>query len=55
METKKKYISPTIELIVLDNDISLALASSPPPFPGEGVLLTPDTYKNNPYNNCSLV
>jgi hypothetical protein len=35
METKKKYIAPQIELITLDNEISLALESSPPPGPSE--------------------
>ena len=35
METKKKYITPCIEWIPLDNEISLALASSPPEGPGE--------------------
>jgi hypothetical protein len=32
---KKKYRSPEIELIVLDNEISLALESSPPVGPEE--------------------
>ena len=32
---KKKYISPRIEWIPLDNEISLALESSPPEGPGE--------------------
>jgi len=31
----KKYISPRIEWIPLDNEISLALESSPPVGPGE--------------------
>jgi hypothetical protein len=35
METKKKYIMLRIEIIFLDNEISLALASSPPEGPGE--------------------
>jgi hypothetical protein len=35
METKKKYISPRIEWIPLDNEISLALESSPPVGPSE--------------------
>ena len=52
---KKKYLKPEVEIIQLDNEISLALASSPPAGPEEGALLTPDTYKNNPYNDCSLV
>jgi len=32
---KKTYIAPKVELITLDNEISLALESSPPPGPGE--------------------
>jgi len=32
---KKKYIAPKIELILLDNEISLALESSPPVGPSE--------------------
>ena len=32
---KKKYIAPRIEWIQLDNEISLALESSPPAGPSE--------------------
>lgn len=32
---KKQYIAPCIELIKLDNEISLALESSPPGGPNE--------------------
>ena len=32
---KKKYISPRIEIIFLDNEISLALESTPPVGPSE--------------------
>jgi hypothetical protein len=32
---KKKYTAPEIELIELDNEISLALESSPPAGPSE--------------------
>jgi hypothetical protein len=35
METKKIYTAPEIELVELDNEISLALESSPPEGPGE--------------------
>jgi len=35
METKKKYIAPRIEIIFLDNEISLALESNPPAGPSE--------------------
>ena len=32
---KKKYIKPRIEIIFLDNEISLALESAPPVGPSE--------------------
>ena len=32
---KKEYIAPRIEIILLDNEISLALESAPPVGPGE--------------------
>ena len=35
METKKTYKAPLIELIKLDNEISLALESTPPAGPDE--------------------
>lgn len=35
METKKKYITPVVEQIRLDNAISLALESNPPAGPDE--------------------
>jgi len=35
METKKKYTKPRIEIIFLDNEISLALESAPPVGPDE--------------------
>jgi hypothetical protein len=40
METKKKYIAPAIEIISLDNEISLVLESTPPEGPGEVYLDT---------------
>ena len=51
METKNKkqlYIIPQIERIELDNEISLALESTPPGGPGES-LNTPDHLKNDPF------
>lgn len=35
MEPKKKYKTPRIEIIFLDNEISLALESTPPMGPNE--------------------
>lgn len=48
----KVYIKPCIELIKLDNEISLALESAvPPEGPNEGVFLSPEFSKNNPYQS----
>jgi hypothetical protein len=54
METKKKYIKPCIEIISLDNEIALALASSPPAGPSE-TNLSPEYFKNTPLKDSSLV
>jgi len=42
---KKKYISPRIEWIPLDNEISLALESAPPVGPDESFNFN----QNNPF------
>lgn len=42
---KKKYINPRIEIIFLDNEISLALESEPPAGPSESFHLN----QNNPF------
>ena len=34
---KKRYIRPSIEIILLDNEISLALESAPPAGPSETI------------------
>jgi len=38
MESKKKYTVPSIEIIFLDNEISLSLESTPPEGPDEGLV-----------------
>lgn len=43
---KRMYKNPRIEVIKLDNEISLALQSGPPEGPGEGSSLAPE-YLNN--------
>jgi len=48
---KKKYIKPRIELIFLDNEISLALESSPPSGPNEIGLVTPKHLIQDPFNS----
>ena len=46
---KKKYIKPRIEIIFLDNEISLALESTPPEGPGEEYsCTTPEFFDKNP-------
>jgi len=46
---KKKYLAPVIEIILLDNEISLALESTPPDGPGEGAFLAPEYLNNDPF------
>lgn len=48
MITNRQYISPEIELIVLDNTISLALESDPPVPENEGSL-APQYFRTDPY------
>ncbi|NDP20790.1 MAG: hypothetical protein GZ091_06890 [Paludibacter sp.] len=52
-ETVKKrlYITPYIQQIKLDNEISLALESNPPVGPGETGSLSPDFMYNEPFKN----
>jgi hypothetical protein len=47
---KRIYLNPTILLIKLDNEISLALQSSPPAGPDEGVSFAPEYFNNDPFN-----
>jgi len=47
---KRIYLQPQIICIELDNEISLALESEPPPGPEEGNL-DPEFLKNNPFKN----
>jgi hypothetical protein len=47
MKTNKTYIAPQIELIELDNEISLALESNPPEGPGETQNFQENPFKEN--------
>ena len=48
---KKEYTQPIIDVIVLDNEIALALESSlPPEGPSETKNNTPEYFNINPYN-----
>ena len=51
MTEKRIYLNPTIELIKLDNEISLALQSIPPEGPGESLSLVPEYFGNDPFIN----
>jgi hypothetical protein len=51
--SKREYNSPDIEYIKLDNEISLALESTPAPGPGEPGYIgcgTSEHFNNNPYH-----
>jgi len=45
---KRTYVAPQIEQIKLDNDISLALESSPPSGPFE-LTRSPEYFNNDPF------
>jgi len=47
---KNIYTAPRVEIIFLDNDISLALESEPPAGPGESLGMNiPELHTNIPY------
>lgn len=46
---KLNYISPKLVCVKLDNEISLALQSSPPPGEGEGYNNGPEYLNNDPF------
>ncbi|MEI8272179.1 MAG: hypothetical protein WCG08_06115 [Paludibacter sp.] len=49
MTEKRMYLSPEIELIELDNEISLALESEPPAGPGESLSMALEYMNNDPF------
>jgi hypothetical protein len=51
---KKIYSTPCIDLIILDNEISLALESSPPAGPEETSTNLPFNFNNNPFKGNDL-
>lgn len=51
--SKKLYIQPKIELVKLDNEISLALESAPPEGPGEVNNNTPAYFNNDPFKTTN--
>jgi len=50
MKDKQKYTTPSIEKIKLDNQISLALESTPP-YPDNESALTPEYLNNEPFRD----
>jgi len=46
---KRTYTSPRIELIRLDNEISLILESTPPSGPDESLNNTSEYFNNDPF------
>lgn len=48
---KKKYSSPRIEIIELDNDISLAMESTPPTGNGENTSFSKQAILDDPFKN----
>jgi len=48
---KKIYFSPQIDCVKLDNEISLALESTPPIGPDEVMNKIPDYFNNDPFRN----
>lgn len=51
MINKKQYSSPQIQIIELDNDISLAMDSTPPTGNGENQTSLMLNMNNDPYKN----
>ena len=51
MLQQRIYSTPVIERVILDNEISLALESSPPVGPGE--IVQNNSQSNNPFNICN--
>lgn len=51
LNKKRKYSTPLIECVKLDNEISLALESTPPEGPNQGSLMTPEYFKNDPFKS----
>lgn len=47
---KIKYLPPQILKVTLDNEISLALESSPPAGPNEAKQAIPEYFNNDPFN-----
>ncbi len=51
---KKVYTIPAVDIIKLDNEISLTLDSTPPTdAPGETQNQMPDSFNTNPYNTLA--
>jgi hypothetical protein len=49
IQSKKTYIQPLIDTVILDNEISLSLQSSPPEGPDEGMAELRDWNRQSEY------
>ena len=49
MTEKRMYNTPEIVCVELDNEIALALESTPPEGPGDGASLAPEYMNNDPF------
>ena len=50
---KKAYKSPEILVVVLDNEISLALESTPPTYESLNGSIAPDYFSNDPFKTTN--
>ena len=48
---KREYITPFVVRVKLDNEITLALASSPPEGPEETTSSAPEYFNNDPFKS----
>jgi len=50
-QPKRKYVTPMIERVKLDNEISLVLESDPPTGPNQGSLMAPEHFNYDPFKS----
>lgn len=48
-KVKRIYLSPVVDRIELDNEISLTLESTPPAGPAEGLNASPEYFNDDPF------
>jgi len=50
-KAKRVYVTPVMEQVKLDNEISLVLESDPPTGPNQGSLMAPEHFNNDPFKS----